>query len=117
MEHVALESALARIDNDHEIYRELIVVFLEDSKTDIQQLSQAIKENDTKKAIYHTHKLKGAALTLGAEYFSSQAECLEQKLNKSEARVCLEPFEKMEEAYQGAITRLKEIQGVLQKHS
>ena len=31
MKDIALESALARIDNDHEIYLELIAVFLEDS--------------------------------------------------------------------------------------
>lgn len=88
MKDIALESALARIDNDHEIYLELIAVFLEDSQTDIEKLSQAINENDTKKAIYHTHKLKGAALTLGADKFSSHAESLEQELNKTEAREC-----------------------------
>lgn len=116
MEIIALEAALNRIDDDYEIYCELIAAFLEDSLKDIQELTQAIEEEDTKKAIYHTHKLKGAALTLGADFLSSFAESLERTLPQNNSSECRTIFEKTKKAYFEAITRLKEIQQELQTH-
>lgn len=101
--------ALARLDGDREIYAELITAFLQDSQNDMNQLKEAVSAQNNEKTTYHAHKIKGAALTLGADSLSLQAEILEQASRRNEERDFNALFRDMESAYEAAVERLTEL--------
>lgn len=98
--------ALARLDGDREIYGELITAFLQDSQPDIDRLNEAVAMKDPEKSAYHAHKIKGAALTLGAERLSHHAENLEQASRKGETQDFDALFSAMEKEYRSAVEEL-----------
>ena len=81
---INLETALERFDNETEIYAELVESFLEGGDSDMSAMERALGIGDNKQALYHTHKMKGGALTLGADFFASAAEKLEIRLRLEE---------------------------------
>lgn len=98
--------ALARLDDDREIYEELIEAFLQDSPADMNNLRTAVSALDMVKIAYHAHKIKGAALTLGAERLSNCAEILEKAARKEEAADYHALFRDMEAEYTTAAEEL-----------
>ncbi len=101
--------ALARLDGEREIYAELITAFLQDSQNDMDQLRDAVSVQNYEKTAYHAHKIKGAALTLGAELLSLHAENLEQASRKGEKKDFNALFSDMQTAYTAAVERLVEL--------
>ena len=55
------ENALARVEGDSILLRELIVLFLDDYPRTLTELLAAIANGDTSAAERHAHTLKGAA--------------------------------------------------------
>lgn len=106
---VNADEALARLDGDCEIYDELITAFLQDSRGDIDNLRKAVSARDIEKTAYHAHKIKGAALTLGAELLSNRAEILEQAARKHEEADYPALFHDMETEYDTALESLTAI--------
>lgn len=100
------EEALDRLDGDREIYGELISAFLQDSQHDMDHLNTAVSNSDCEKTAYHAHKIKGAALTLGAELLSNRAEFLEQASRKGEEQDLEALFRNMEQEYRTAVEEL-----------
>lgn len=82
---INLEAALERFDNETDIYVELIESFMEGGDADIANMESALAAGDMKKALYHTHKMKGGALTLGADALGATAEKLEIMLRGEES--------------------------------
>ncbi len=103
---VNVDEALSRLDGDHEIYNELITAFLQDSGSDLNNLREAVSAMNPEKTAYYAHKIKGAALTLGAERLSHRAEILEQAARKSEERNYETIFGDMETEYHTAVEQL-----------
>lgn len=100
------DEALDRLDGDREIYVELIGAFLQDSQNDMDHLNNAVSTHDCDKTAYHAHKIKGAALTLGAELLSNRAEILEQASRKGEEQDLDALFRNMEQEYRIAVEEL-----------
>lgn len=104
------DAALERLDGDREIYGELISAFLQDSQHDMDNLNNAVSIKDCEKSAYHAHKIKGAALTLGAERLSFRAEILEQASRKGEEQNIIDLFGDMKREYQSAVEELTAFQ-------
>ena len=63
--------------------RELLVIFIETSESDIDRLQQAIVEGDAKRVADAAHSIKGASANLGFMELSSFAKNLEQNARKN----------------------------------
>lgn len=70
--------SLERLGLDEDEYLELIELFVETSRSDINKLRSAINGGDTKKASEIAHSLKGAAVNLGLEAFLELAGKIEE---------------------------------------
>ncbi|MBN1617408.1 MAG: Hpt domain-containing protein [Spirochaetales bacterium] len=77
---IDFDEAIDRFDGDADIYHELLAAFLESGDTDVLAFEEAAITQEREKALYHIHKLKGAALTLGANALAAQAETGERIL-------------------------------------
>lgn len=84
MATINIEGALERFDNEVDIYLEIGEAFLESGNIDSQGIAAAFAAGDPKKALYFAHKIKGAALTVGADGLASLAGKLESGLRSDE---------------------------------
>jgi two-component system, sensor histidine kinase and response regulator len=66
-----------RTNNDQELRKEIIKIWLEESPLRISALSQAVKAKTVKDIALHAHTIKGSAATIGAETLSKAAFELE----------------------------------------
>lgn len=105
--------ALARLDNDAELYKDLITMFFEDPQFKPEDLEKLIAENNLEEARKLSHLLKGVSGTLGAEDLFDASKNLEDILKgKKEGNVeegkntLIDLFNKTSEA-------LKEVLGTL----
>ena len=114
---INLEAALERFDNETEIYAELVESFLEGGGTDMEAMERALAAGDRKQALYHTHKMKGGALTLGADGFASAAEKLEIRLRLDEPGDTGALAADVRRTFDLALAELTDILGDLKKPS
>jgi HPt (histidine-containing phosphotransfer) domain-containing protein len=77
MDPVDKAKALERIDNDVDLYDELIEIFLEDTPAQIEKLGAALSAGDDQLALRQAHSIKSAAANLGAEKMRSIAFLME----------------------------------------
>jgi FOG: HPt domain len=84
MSTLNIDEALARFDNDRDIFLELVDTYLEMGSPDFQGMKIQLAAGDTNRVMQQIHKLKGGALTIGAEELAETANKLETIL-KSEA--------------------------------
>ncbi len=75
---VNLDELLARVDNDHELLRDLVVIFKDDFPRQMSVLHRAIAESDLKTTERVSHTLKGMFLSLAASRAVTAATRLEQ---------------------------------------
>ncbi len=64
---------------EEEEYQELVELFIETSRPDLDQLQAAIDEGNAENAGNIAHSLKGAAASLGLEELAQIAKEIEQK--------------------------------------
>jgi two-component system sensor histidine kinase/response regulator len=83
---VNLHELLARVDNDRDLLRELVVLFKNDFPHQISALHRAIAESDLKTTERTSHALKGMCLTLAAARAVAAAARLEQLARSQDAR-------------------------------
>ncbi|MFH1852264.1 MAG: PAS domain S-box protein [Candidatus Neomarinimicrobiota bacterium] len=69
---------LERLDHDREVYRQIMMAFLEDVPEKLLALQEALKQQDFKVIRMIAHTLKGAALNIGAHAFCDLAFELER---------------------------------------
>ena len=70
--------ALERFDNDREIYLELLETFLALPPYDFTGMQKMLERNDTLPVMKCMHKIKGGALTIGAEDLARATSKLEE---------------------------------------
>ncbi len=78
-----LEELAQELGLEPDEIRELLVIFIETSESDIDKLQQAIVEGDTKRVADAAHSIKGASANLGFMDIFSVAKNLEQKARKN----------------------------------
>ena len=78
--HVNLEMAYARIGNDHQFFKQLLMQFATRSAALVSQLTQAMAVKDIKQAAEILDTLKGAAAELCIDRVASLAERLEEQV-------------------------------------
>ena len=71
------EGVMSRLDNDEELFRELLVVFEEEWPKIIQVIETAIAKGDSATVALHAHSLKGALGNVGADRAAVVAKTLE----------------------------------------
>lgn len=77
---VNVDEAMARVDNDKELYNDLLTMFFEDPQFKPEDLEKLISENKIQEAEKLVHLLKGIAGTLGAEQLFSACQSLDDIL-------------------------------------
>ena len=83
---VNLDELLARVDNDRELLRDLVVIFKHDFPRQITALQRAIAESDLKTTERASHTLKGMFLSLSAARAAAAATRLEQFARAQDTR-------------------------------
>ena len=74
------EDALARLDNDTELYKDLITMFFEDPQFLPEDLEKLIADQNYEEGGKLSHLLKGVSGTLGAEDLFNASKNLEDIL-------------------------------------
>ena len=77
---VNVEEAMARVDNDKELYNDLLTMFFEDPQFKPEDLDKLVTEGKIQEAEKLVHLLKGIAGTLGAEKLFSASQSLDEIL-------------------------------------
>jgi len=77
---VNLEEAMARVDNDKELYNDLLTMFFEDPQFKPEDLEKLVAENKIQEAEKLVHLLKGISGTLGAELLFDASQRLDDIL-------------------------------------
>ncbi len=75
---------MERINGDENLFKELVVIFMEDTPRQIRLLSEHLLQNDFKKMEFTAHTLKGSAGNLGAISIQKTAKHLEQRLKSGD---------------------------------
>lgn len=69
---------LARVGDDANLLRELIVIFLEECPGWLEEIKESVRRGDAKGLKLAAHRLSGTAATLGAAQVSDTAKRLER---------------------------------------
>lgn len=77
---VNIEEAMARVDNDKELYQELLDMFFDDPQFSPDELKALIAEDKKVEAAKCSHLLKGISGTLGGEKLFAACQYLEDVL-------------------------------------
>ncbi len=77
--------ALSRLDNDVELYVDLVQTYLENNECLPATLRELEEKDGRPEAIHRVHQLKGAALTLGALPLSALCAEVERALKAGNA--------------------------------
>lgn len=78
-----LEELAQELGLEPDEIRELLVIFIETSESDLDRLQQAVVEGDAKRVADAAHSIKGASANLGFMDIFSAAKNLEQKARKN----------------------------------
>jgi HPt (histidine-containing phosphotransfer) domain-containing protein len=75
---VDLAELLSRLDNDHELLRDLVTIFKEDFPKLVQALQDSVAQADMTRARIASHTLKGMLLNLAVPRAAAAAGRLEE---------------------------------------
>lgn len=117
MTRIDVAEALERFDNDRDIYGELVDTFIEAGTADLAEMKRLFEEGNLKDACARAHRIKGAALTLGADELAQVAATLESHLRggiKEDSGVLVA---EIETRYIDTLAALKAVRDNLRKPS
>lgn len=117
MTKINVAEALNRFDNDRDIYGELLETFIDGGTADLAALKRVYAEGNLEDVCARAHRIKGAALTLGADELAQAAALLEGRLrggNKDDAGALVA---EIETRYVDALAALKDARDNLRKPS
>jgi len=80
---INVTDALERFDNDKEIYLELLETFITLPPYDFAEMKKMLEREDTLSVMRFMHKIKGGALTIGAEDLACTTSRLEECIRTS----------------------------------
>jgi two-component system, sensor histidine kinase and response regulator len=104
-------AALARVEGDVELLRELIELFLDDSAKLLSEVRESVVHGDEKALERAAHRLKGSLGTLGAQATFDLAQRLEEMGrdgNLVNAKTALDRLEKEIERLTSTLATLDE---------
>jgi two-component system, sensor histidine kinase and response regulator len=105
------QQALARLDGDEELLRELARIFLRESPEILQRLRHAIERGDPKAVTVEAHSMKGSVSNFGVSSATEAALAIEKMGRENDLRSApkaLRHLETMLELLQPALTHLGE---------
>ncbi len=114
---IHIKEAMERFDNDAGIYIDLVDTFLEVGATDIAGISASLNAGDNKQVLHLAHKLKGAALTLGADDLSREAAAIESVLRAEITADVSASVAALVPLYRDTVTELERTRDDLRKQS
>lgn len=117
MTNINVAEALDRFDNDRDIYGELVDTFIEAGTADIAELKRLFAEGKLSDVCAHAHRIKGAALTLGAEELAQAAATLESQLRSGVRNEAGALVAELETRYVDTLAALKAVRDNLRKPS
>lgn len=79
-----LDTALADMAGDREIYEEVVAVFLQDTPNTLQDISNAYSESDISTLNRLCHSIKSASRSIGGIKLGAVAEKLEHESSKND---------------------------------
>jgi two-component system sensor histidine kinase/response regulator len=83
-DNLDMAAALERVEGDRELFQELAGLFADESPDNLARIRQGMKTGDAHAIEMLAHKIKGAALTLGAPRVSEAASDLENQARTGE---------------------------------
>jgi CheY-like chemotaxis protein len=103
------DELLSRAGGDNKLMNDLLKVFLENFPGKLQELKQALHQNDTERLADHAHTIKGASANLGAHTLQAAAFKIEtagRDKNLTRAQVALNQLDSEFEQFQAVISDL-----------
>lgn len=94
---IDLERGLSHTDNDEEIFRSMLQVYVEDAPLILDNLFEAIKNKDRKVVENALHKLKGSSKNIGAVHVGKMAAELEKQAYEIDFKTQIDAFTLLEE--------------------
>ncbi|MGQ9608791.1 MAG: PAS domain S-box protein [bacterium] len=95
-----IDNALKRLDNDLELFNELISIFINDTADRINELKSAANHNDISALERIAHSIKGSASNIGAIEVSNAAKNLEYTVKDKEIIRADDYIKELEEAFE-----------------
>ncbi len=90
---------LERLDNDEDLLKDILELFIEDTPRHIRGIQKAFEENDTSDLKLHVHSLKGAAGNAGASILRETAVHLESLVVTEDLTEVSSYIKKIEEEF------------------
>jgi PAS domain S-box-containing protein len=84
LKHMDQNGLLDRLNNDRDMYRTVLEMFLGNTPQTIVELQEAVKHENCEKLQLLSHDLKGTAANLGAEWLRESAKKLEKAAKQNE---------------------------------
>lgn len=103
------EDALARLDNDTELYKDLISMFFDDPQFKPEDLEKFIEDKNYEEGGKLSHLLKGVSGTLGAEDLFNASKNLEDILKGKKEGNIQEGKDQLISIFESTSIALKEL--------
>lgn len=110
---INMNELMSRVENDRELARELLSIFIEELPGKLQMLAQAVTRGDLSEARILSHALKGALLNISVTQAAVKAANLEQTARDGDAAQVKRAFARFEQEIDGL---LPELQAHLEAH-
>jgi HPt (histidine-containing phosphotransfer) domain-containing protein len=91
--------ALEQAADDAELLQELLEIFKESYRSDLNLLKEGIRKGDTRQVYTASHSIKGAAASLGIEGVRETATQIEADSRNGSLAVATEKIKDMEEMF------------------
>ena len=89
--------ALRSLDNDTDIMKEIVEIFINTSRADIQELQEAIASKDSEAMANKAHAVKGASANIGAEVIRERACEIEKSIKAGDGEKINELFNNLKQ--------------------
>jgi len=103
---VNLPDLLTRVDNDHELLRELLRIFKEEFPCLLQSLQEAVVRGDMKTVEVKAHTIRGMLASVSFPRAAASAACLERMGQQCVAQDLPEKLASLEQEASLALARL-----------
>ncbi|KPA11934.1 multi-sensor hybrid histidine kinase [Candidatus Magnetomorum sp. HK-1] len=103
------KAILNRIDNDHDLFRQLIELFVKEVPRQINQIKQAIKNNNADNVTLYAHTIKGSAYNIRAMELKQIAFDIEQAGKAKNINLAASKINALENTYENLYSELRRV--------
>jgi two-component system, sensor histidine kinase and response regulator len=104
---INLTELMARVENDRDLLRELLGLFIEEFPGKLEALAKAVASGDLAQVRVLSHALKGALLNMSITQAAGQAAHLEQIAHNGQKEQLREAFAGFERQVKGLLPELQ----------